>query len=764
MPIRARDLRRLMLRVSADAYVGAALRDVQARDTPAEWLLLYPVPGGYAAIGVQELARRSTTTGRLPDRTFGELGLPASPAVDVEEELALAQQLLGASGYVVVLRDGEPYGVLVRPSARPPASLVQVLLDQAARWTPPAATPAVLSAGDLEPKSPAQPAPAASFEPVPQRADRYVNTDFAGDRDPATPLPKTAPLQPGEWYFFRLNVGELEATSDEAAPTLLPAPVIEQDATLVVVVFSESFGLEQSVGRLFVPKDGPASVEAPASIPAGLGAGDRLVRERLLFRVRAPAQPGRAELRVSMYFNGMLVESRLVTAVVGAGQPLSADGLTRRSVLDYTIDPALAPRNLLDIEPHKLSLMVNGDDGTHAFRLFSQDGSEIFQSSATMSADELASLIKQARNVLQLAAWGYVGDWDQRAPYRYATPADAQGNWRADVIALAVQGYRLYDDRIRVLAGSKANEDKLFELMRTPGMVQLANKVSANDVVPLALIYDHPLDTQSKDSLAICPQFEASLKSGRELIDEPCFNGSCPSRRDGLLKVVCPSGFWGFRHDIGMPWPAPGGPEMARTIAYAGQPLIDMAYFAFQQLGDHLDRVGGLGFQAQRQQDRDAAIQMFKATEPHLVYFYCHGVTIKQTDDTTIPALMVGTQAAPGYFDTTTFRPYRICWPTTRPLVFVNGCHTTQVSPEQALSFVRTFVETVEAAGVIGTEITIFEPLAQSFAEAFLKAFRSGEMLGRAIRRARLQLLAACNPLGLVYQPFAYAGLKLVQQ
>jgi hypothetical protein len=123
---------------------------------------------------------------------------------------------------------------------------------------------------------------------------------------------------------------------------------------------------------------------------------------------------------------------------------------------------------------------------------------------------------------------------------------------------------------------------------------------------------------------------------------------------------------------------------------------------------------------------------------------------------------MIGSQSTPGFFDTSNFRARRIRWPQARPLVIINGCHTTDISPDQALSFVQTFIEYVEAAGVIGTQITIFEPLAQRFAETFLQAFRAGEPLGRAVRRARLDLLAQYNPLGLVYQPFGYAGLKLV--
>jgi hypothetical protein len=282
-------------------------------------------------------------------------------------------------------------------------------------------------------------------------------------------------------------------------------------------------------------------------------------------------------------------------------------------------------------------------------------------------------------------------------------------------------------------------------------------------VVPIAMFYDYDLFTQSQQALTICPQFEESLKSGRDLLGEPCFQGNCPNR-EGHLTVVCPSGFWGFRHDIGMPWPAPGGPEMAKSIGYSGQPQIDIAYYQFEQLGNHLDQLGALGFQTQRQDGLDATFAMFKATNPQVVYFYCHGVTIKQDAQTSIPALMIGSKATPGFIDTTSFRPFRIRWPQARPLVLINGCHTTDISPDQALSFVKTFVEYVEAAGVIGTQITIFEPLAQRFAESFLAAFRAGEPLGRAVRKARLQLLAQRNPLGLVYQPFAYAGLKLAEQ
>ena len=48
MPIRVGNLRTLMLRVSPESKVGAALKDVRERPRPHEWLLLYPLAGGYA--------------------------------------------------------------------------------------------------------------------------------------------------------------------------------------------------------------------------------------------------------------------------------------------------------------------------------------------------------------------------------------------------------------------------------------------------------------------------------------------------------------------------------------------------------------------------------------------------------------------------------------------------------------------------------------------------------------------------------------------
>jgi hypothetical protein len=102
-------------------------------------------------------------------------------------------------------------------------------------------------------------------------------------------------------------------------------------------------------------------------------------------------------------------------------------------------------------------------------------------------------------------------------------------------------------------------------------------------------------------------------------------------------------------------------------------------------------------------------------------------------------------------------------WYDPCPLIFINGCHTTALEPEKAVEFVSAFIERA-AAGVIGTEITIFEPLACAFAEECLKHFLQAVPNGDAVRIARLALLQKGNPLGLVYIPFVLPGLHLVEQ
>jgi hypothetical protein len=155
-------------------------------------------------------------------------------------------------------------------------------------------------------------------------------------------------------------------------------------------------------------------------------------------------------------------------------------------------------------------------------------------------------------------------------------------------------------------------------------------------------------------------------------------------------------------------------------------------------------------------EDRRAVMLMLKQSKSQLIYFYCHG-GVTYPDYT--PYIEVGRDE--GGITPTNLASNRISWSQPQPLVFINGCHTTALEPEVAIEFVSYFVRKAHAAGVVGTEITIFEQLACEFAEECLKYFFGGSALGDAVRRARLALLKAGNPLGLLYIPYATANLAL---
>ena len=761
MLLRLRDLYRQILHASPTMRIGAALQALRARPDPAGWLLIYPRGRDFVVLGLADLAAHLDPhdTSAL-NRRLDDLAPPTSPALPLDSEDTDARALLGQTGYVVILRGEEPCGVLYAPPAVLGHPASQPLLDLAANWQEP--TGGVLS--ENEPRTrdlggPPAPPPLNTLQP---RTDRYVNTNFAAEATPGQVLDKYQPLRMGAAYWFRFHIGEVEQSTIEAVPTLIPDLAPNETVDLRVVIFSETFVLAESSGVLCVPADGPASVLEPASLPANADPADSLLSERLLFRVATkPGVRGRYDLRVNMYCRTMLVQSRLVTVQVGPGAPLTETGLQQRSVLDYNLSPELAPRHLNQVEPHTLSIMMNSDSGgNQSFRILGDDGQQRYEGSATLGEGEIVSLVDAARRGLRLMAWGREDEWTEQDAYRYAPtqPAKTLGDRLfQDLKQLVGRGTRLYQTLDTQIGRGTDGAEELRELMRKPGVVQMAGNISANDVVPIALIYDYLVDSQ--DIRGMCPGFLSSLakvqQNGGSLSAEPCFMGECPSRDN--LNIICPSGFWGFRHDIGVPTPTPYGPELALTINYTGTPLIDMAvYTDFAQLPPHLARLDKLPATVQRKSDRGEVVALLKGNQPQLVYFYCHGL-LQDTN----PALLVGSKASPGYFTTDTWGNLRIKWPQARPLMFINGCHTTAISPAQALNLVKVLVEKTAAAGVIGTEITIFEELAQAFAEAMIPLFLGGVPLGRAMREARLQLLARNNPLGLAYTPHAYALLRL---
>ncbi len=602
---------------------------------------------------------------------------------------------------------------------------------------------------------------------------RTVNTGFAPSSQSDAPLDPTSPLKPGRPYYFWLDIGLPTMHSIETTPTAIP-DYIPPKARLVVAIFpfDEEIVIspEADVGELELKEDGTAVVlRQPQQALEGIevSEGDLLV-PRLLFPVRAPGKEGTFRLRCNIYYQQILIQSRLVSAVV------ARDGLPRegalQSVIDYALSHTLWTEHLQGLAPHRLSILLNSNgDGTHTLSFLGGEGDDLFKNSAVIPATELKLPIENARKGLWKASWGEEIAWKENAgfTYRYANrlsdPDLDLKRLKEDLISLARRGYMLYDGIIDKFTRSRSKTSELARLMLNPGMVQVAIRDSPTQILPAALFYDYPFDTQA-DGHKLCEAFVAALQSSMPLHQAACFNGQCPHSRgdangnpDGY---VCPSGFWGFRHSLGFPTSLPEGMDVPLEIVMDESPQIVVgAATNLDRLDEHMRTLREIRTDAgwHYSEKRQEILENLKRPKSHLVYFYCHGGVTANS----VPYLQVGDGKGSDFIDGSNLRAYRVTWVGPQPLVFINGCHTTALDPEMAINLVASFVS-AGSAGVIGTETTIFEPLACSFAEECLGDFlKDGRSIGDAIRMARLKLLKEYNPLGLVYTPFVIPSLHV---
>jgi hypothetical protein len=584
------------------------------------------------------------------------------------------------------------------------------------------------------------------------RPERVVSTGFAD----ASGAPVRPAVRPGERHYYFIEVGaRVEGAID--ASHALPADL--PPASLIDVVMTTSDDGLVIEG----PRTGQFRIEASGAVTvsrraATVEAEEELLARRMFFAFRAPAAPaapagpgGACSLRCSFYCRGLLLQSRHIRVPVGSGKRPSVHA-------DYVRSRTLSPGYLARLEPPRLSVLLNRNgDGSHSFRFYGDGGR--FERSSTFGELELRDHIARARKGYRQAAWGTEDEWTTSDAYRFRTPRtlDALG---PDLADLARRGRVLWDAIVDKLAGGADAADELRELMRPSGHVQFALKEAANAVLPIALLYDHALDvTRPAERFTICSAFVQGL--GGDLPAADCFNGECPNRdRD---DIVCPGGFWGYRHAIGLPVSLgadQSSPPEPPAFITSGDASFTIGVSTDPLMAGRVTHLSNLQLQTDAPQTvaelRDAVLEAMRSGAAPIVYFYCHG----GLSDLFGPFIEIGPRDAPP-IARATLRDVR--WRDLRPLVFINGCHTTGVSPEEALELVSAFVATSGAAGVIGTEITVFESLAAAFAEAFFVEFvTNGRQAGEALRRARLRLLKdALNPLGLVYIPFVDSGLWL---
>jgi len=381
-----------------------------------------------------------------------------------------------------------------------------------------------------------------------------------------------------------------------------------------------------------------------------------------------------------------------------------------------------------------------------------------FRSSFDFADSEMKSAVGEARKVLyEIAA-----DTSGKSPvYRFdANNSTTVERLEQDTVRLAEFGFVLYSKIVNPKKRPFAR-DLDAAVGPTGAQIQIASVKSARYVFPWSLVYDHPLVT---GTLKLCPQFATDARANVPVATRRCLTNGCPHHGD--VSVVCPSGFWGFRHLIEQPLSVDAGSDEAGSGELiqeidGGPPGSDVSGLMvvsrdLTQVGAHEGELKGpasFAFQI-----RDSKMKVGEAlrdpkSAAHLVYFYCHGGRDKSRT-----WLGIGRKERLQASDLTGLR---IDWTDVHPLVFINGCHTADFTPDDLLNFKEAF-GWCGAAGLIGTEISIPEGLARAFARGFLERFRVGRPVGQALREQRFDLLGRRNLLGLAYTSYCLSDLQMV--
>ncbi|HOC66584.1 MAG TPA: hypothetical protein PKG62_04260, partial [Methanothrix soehngenii] len=167
---------------------------------------------------------------------------------------------------------------------------------------------------------------------------RTVNTGFAPSQHADNPLDPQTPLKPGQTYCFWLDIGRPTLKSIETAPATIP-DYVPPKARLVVAIFPFDGEIEitegADVGELELQDDGTARVLHQPDPSMRAVSDVDILNRRLLFPVKSPAQEGTFRLRCNIYYEQILIQSRLIRAIV-ANHGLQKEGALRSEV-DYAL-------------------------------------------------------------------------------------------------------------------------------------------------------------------------------------------------------------------------------------------------------------------------------------------------------------------------------------------------------------------------------------------------------------------------------------------
>jgi hypothetical protein len=380
-----------------------------------------------------------------------------------------------------------------------------------------------------------------------------------------------------------------------------------------------------------------------------------------------------------------------------------------------------------------------------------------------LAGDQITAALTVMRTVMRTVHIEEIGN--SRTNRFDATNAKKLKDFIDDLRTVAVEGARLWHSLW---------EDRMDEWLDNEAMfvggsqtINIARKHKSTHIYPWAMVYDLPVYTGEPARNTLCSLLgEPQWKQFQSAKDFP---RRCPFEAAHTKGVICPYGFWGFRYAIEHPISRPST-YVDKPIRAEPKPLTVIAALAEDLNGtllkSHLDELKThSGYRIRECRTRDAIEDGLGLVDLALAYFYCHGLTLELPGKAGVaPRLGVGKEEIIEPPDLSTWRRTewpRNHWKDVAPLVFINGCHTADSSPQTLVNFVDTFAGSLGAPGVIGTEITVDQLVANEVGQVFLDCFRYGLTVGESMHRVRVRLLKKGNLLGLVYTAHCAAGLSL---
>jgi hypothetical protein len=301
----------------------------------------------------------------------------------------------------------------------------------------------------------------------------------------------------------------------------------------------------------------------------------------------------------------------------------------------------------------------------------------------------------------------------------------------------------------------------LKEALSTPSVVMIARcHRDRRATMPWAAVYDRRIDTTPDAPHRLCTEWQAVV--------DPGASGCTCDPQDGT--IVCPWGFWGFRHEVEQPIKQIVGadagtvPAELRRATFAEGTRVPIvpdrpsALVAFDPrvdpIGRHADVLGALLGVAPTGHVEELKRRL-EAGGSGVVYVLCHGVELD--DDL---ALQYADEAGDVHP-----LPADAIWgddaDPTPFLAFLNACESAAVTPERAQRWMQA-LPALGAIGVVGTEVKVRATFATDVAEAVIRALHEGRTLGQAFLGLRRRLLRdSLDPSGLLYTYHASADLHL---